>query len=38
VLRLYDRWMRTGSRRSGARLIERGILPVPATGGRRRVQ
>ena len=38
VLRLYDRWMRTGSRRSGRRLVERGILPVPATPKRRIIQ
>ena len=38
LLRLYDRWMRTGSRRSGARLVERGILPVPSSGKRRSVQ
>jgi hypothetical protein len=36
LLRLYDRWMRTGSRRSGARLVECGVLPVPRT--RRQIQ
>jgi hypothetical protein len=38
VLRLYDRWMRTGSRGSGQRLVERGVLPVPATPKRRLIQ
>jgi hypothetical protein len=27
VLRLYERWLRTGSERDGQRLVERGILP-----------
>lgn len=27
LMRLYEKWMRTGSRRDGERLIERGILP-----------
>lgn len=27
ILRLYERWMRTRSRRSGELLVERGILP-----------
>ncbi len=27
VMRLYEKWIRTGSRRDGERLIERGILP-----------
>lgn len=27
LLRLYDRWMRTDSPRSGQRLVERGIVP-----------
>jgi hypothetical protein len=35
VLRLYERWLRTGSRRSGDLLAERGIVPnasiVPAS-------
>jgi hypothetical protein len=35
LLRIYDRWMRTGSRREGQRLVERGILPAP---GSKRVQ
>lgn len=28
LLRLYDRWARTGSRRSGELLAERGIVPI----------
>lgn len=35
LLRLYENWLRTGSRRSGERLTRRGILPV---AGNRRVQ
>ena len=32
LLRLYERWLKTGSRRSGSLLAERGIVPVsPAT-------
>jgi hypothetical protein len=27
VLRLYEKWLRTGSERDGQRLVERGILP-----------
>ena len=27
VMRLYEKWMRTGSRRSGDLLVERGIVP-----------
>jgi len=27
VLRLYEKWLRTGSRRSGQLLIERGVVP-----------
>ena len=27
MLRLYERWMRTGSRRSGQLLVERGVVP-----------
>ena len=34
VLRLYERWLRTGSRRSGSLLAARGILPHPAQGSR----
>jgi hypothetical protein len=36
LLRLYDRWLRTGSRRDGSLLAERGLVPSPATS--RRVQ
>jgi hypothetical protein len=35
LLRLYDRWFRTGSRRDESLLAERGLLPAPAS---RRVQ
>ena len=35
LLRIYDRWVRTGSRREGHRLLERGILPP---SGSKRVQ
>src|SRR5687767_8595755 len=27
VLRLYERWLRTGSTRDGQRLVERGVVP-----------
>jgi hypothetical protein len=36
LLRLYDRWLRTGSRRDESLLAERGLLPGPAVS--RRVQ
>jgi hypothetical protein len=36
LLRLYERWLRTGSARSGQRLIEHGVIPTAATT--RRVQ
>jgi hypothetical protein len=32
VLRLYEKWLRTGSERDGQRLIERGILPNSSIG------
>ena len=32
VLRLYERWMQTGSRRAAALLAERGIAPVTTSG------
>jgi len=35
LLRLYDRWLRTGSRRDESLLAERGLLPAPAS---RRIQ
>lgn len=28
ILRLYERWLRTGSRHCGQRLIEQGVMPV----------
>jgi hypothetical protein len=34
VLRLYEKWLRTGSRREGARLVARGIVPNVAIVGR----
>jgi len=34
ALRLYERWLRTGSRRAGRRLIERGIVPHASASGR----
>jgi hypothetical protein len=39
VLRLYERWLRTGSRRSGDLLAERGIVPnASIVSSSRRVQ
>jgi hypothetical protein len=32
VLRLYEKWLRTGSPRDGQRLIDRGILPNGSIG------
>ena len=34
VLRLYEKWLRTGSARDGQRLLERGILPNQSVGKR----
>jgi hypothetical protein len=34
LLRLYERWLRTGSRRSGQLLIERGVVPDASKNGR----
>ena len=34
VLRLYEKWLRTGSTRDGQRLVERGILPNASIGKR----
>ena len=34
VLRLYEKWVRTGSPRDGQRLIERGIIPNSSVGKR----
>ena len=34
LLRLYEKWLRTGSRRSGQLLVERGVVPTaPARPG-----
>lgn len=30
VLRLYERWLRTGSARDGQRLLDRGLVPNPS--------
>jgi hypothetical protein len=34
VLRLYERWLQTGSRRAAVLLAERGIAPVDPGEGR----
>jgi hypothetical protein len=34
ILRLYEKWLRTGSARDGRRLVERGILPNQSIGRR----
>lgn len=34
VLRLYEKWLRTGSRRSGDLLVARGIVPNASVGSR----
>lgn len=34
VLRLYEKWLRTGSHRDGQRLVEQGILPNQSIGKR----
>jgi hypothetical protein len=34
LLRLYEKWLRTGSRRDGELLAERGIVPNPSIGDR----
>ena len=34
VLRLYEKWLRTGSERDGQKLIERGIVPNSSVGKR----
>ncbi len=34
VLRLYEKWLRTGSPRDGQKLIDRGIVPNGSVGGR----
>jgi hypothetical protein len=34
VLRLYEKWLRTGSARDGQRLVDRGIIPNTSIGKR----
>jgi hypothetical protein len=34
VLRIYEKWLRTGSEREGQRLVERGIVPNHSIGRR----
>ena len=34
VLRLYEKWLRTGSVRDGQRLVERGVIPNHSIGKR----
>ena len=34
MLRLYERWLRTGSVRDGQRLVERGLVPNRSIGSR----
>ncbi|MBI2222755.1 MAG: hypothetical protein HYU53_16305 [Acidobacteria bacterium] len=34
LLRLYERWLRAGSRRAGQKLVERGIVPNASIGKR----
>jgi hypothetical protein len=34
ALRLYEKWLRTGSARDGRRLLEHGILPNASIGKR----
>ena len=34
LLRLYEKWLRTGSRRNGELLVERGIVPNASIGTR----
>jgi hypothetical protein len=34
VLRLYEKWLRTGSQRTGQQLIDRGIVPNESIGSR----
>ena len=34
LLRLYEKWLRTGSRRNGQLLVERGIVPNASIGNR----
>jgi hypothetical protein len=34
VLRLYERWLRTGSARDGQRLVDQGLVPNASLGGK----
>ena len=34
LLRLYEKWLRTGSSRDGKKLVDRGIVPNPSIGKR----
>lgn len=34
VLRIYEKWLRTGSARDGQRLVDRGILPNASIGSK----
>jgi hypothetical protein len=34
AMRLYEKWLRTGSERDGQRLLERGLLPNRSIGRR----
>ncbi len=38
LLRLYEKWLKTGSRRSGQLLLKHGVLPVPPGNGPTTVQ
>jgi hypothetical protein len=38
LLRLYEKWLKTGSRRSGQLLVERGVVPHASLGPGMRVQ
>ena len=33
LLRIYEKWLKTRSRRSGQLLVERGVVPNPSVGG-----
>jgi hypothetical protein len=33
LLKLYERWLKTGSNALGSELLERGVLPVRGAGG-----
>lgn len=35
LLRLYEKWLKTGSRRTGQLLVERGVVPGPAASNTR---